>query len=311
LVIGATGLLGQAVMGEARKREWRCLGAARSGADHNVDITDPVQLESLVRAAAPATVVNCAAITNLDACERAPALAYAVNARAPALLAELSIELGIELVQISSDHFFTGDGSVPHDEKAGVRLLNEYARTKYAGETFALTCSTALVVRTNIVGLRGWRARPTFVEWALEILKDAHPITLYEDFFTSSIHSRACARAILDLAASGARGLINVASSQVASKRAFVEALALTAGIQANIRAGSVKDLAPRRAESLGLDVARAERLLGRRLPDLRQTVQAVLEEYRMAALFSESSRAGSAPTTPVATAGDRERDRS
>jgi dTDP-4-dehydrorhamnose reductase len=299
LVLGSTGLLGQAIVAEARARAWPCRGAARSGASHSVDVTDPVRLGALVRALAPAVVVNCAAVTSLDECERQPALAYAINARAPALLAELSIELGMRLVQVSSDHFFTGDGPARHDEDAGVRLLNEYARTKYAGETFALTSPTALVVRTNIVGLRGWPSRPTFAEWALESLESARPITVYGDFFTSSMHSRACARALLDLAAAGASGLLNVASSEVASKREFVQALALAGGIRAELRGGSVGDLAPRRAESLGLDVRRAEGLLGRPLPDLRETVLAVLEEHRAVGPAGAPCHTGH-PTAPA-----------
>jgi dTDP-4-dehydrorhamnose reductase len=301
LVIGSTGLLGQAIVAEAREREWSCWGAARSGASHSVDVADPVQLETLVRALAPAVVINCAALTSLAECERRTALAYAVNARAPALLAELSIETGMELVQVSSDHFFTGDGPARHDEDAEVRLLNEYARTKYAGEVFALTSPTALVVRTNIIGLRGWPARPTFAEWALASLESATPISAYGDFFTSSMHSRACARALLDLVETGARGLLNVASSQVASKRELIEALADAAGIEAELRGGSVRDLAPRRAESLGLDVSRAEGLLGRRLPDLRETVGAVLGEHRAAGAVGEPSHAGH---TPAGAAG-------
>jgi dTDP-4-dehydrorhamnose reductase len=161
-----------------------------------------------------------------------------------------------------------------------VRLLNEYARAKYAGEMFALTNPTSLVVRTNIVGLRHWPGRPTFAEWALNALEDVRPITLYEDFFTSSMHSRACAKAILDLLEAGVTGLVNVASSQVASKRTFVEALAHAFGVAPRAESGSVRELVPRRAESLGLDVGRAERLLGRRLPDLQTTVDAIVEEY-------------------------------
>jgi dTDP-4-dehydrorhamnose reductase len=284
LVLGATGLLGQGMLAQARDRGWSCVGAARSRADRSIDVTDLWTLEELIREVSPATIVNCVAITDLETCEQRPARAYAVNARVPALLAELSIDLGIGLVQISSDHYFTGDGSALHDETACVRLLNEYARTKYAGEVFALTAPAALVVRTNIVGLRGWPGRPTFAEWALDALENARPISLYGDFFTSSMHSRACAAAVLDLVQAGASGLLNVASSQVASKREFVQALARAAGVDlTGFGTGSVRELAPPRAESLGLDVSRAEGLLGRRLPGLEETVRAIVDERRAA----------------------------
>lgn len=282
LVLGATGLLGQAFMSEARARGLPCSGVARSGTDHAVDATDAQALRALICDTAPALIVNCVAVTNHAACEEQPALAFLVNARTPALLAHLCCETGARLVHISSDHLFSGDGSAPHDETARVSLLNEYARTKYAGERLALTDPSALVIRTNIVGLRCWPDRPTFAEWALDAIESARPLTLFDDFFTSSMHTRACAAGVLDLVDTGARGLVNVASSQVSSKREFMQALAHAVGADLHdVEAGSVRELVPRRAESLGLDVTRAQRLLDRRLPDLTDTVAAIVAESR------------------------------
>jgi hypothetical protein len=48
-----------------------------------------------------------------------------------------------------------------------------------------------------------------------------------------------------------------------------------------DVEVGSVRELVPRRAESLGLDVTRAERLLDRRLPDLADTITAIVAESR------------------------------
>src|ERR1700691_3111944 len=114
LVLGSTGLLGQAFMAEARARELPCTGVARSGSDHDIDLTDASALEALAAELRPASIVNCAAVTSLDLCEARPALAFAVNARLPAMLAKLSSELGARLVHVSSDHFFTGDGACAH-----------------------------------------------------------------------------------------------------------------------------------------------------------------------------------------------------
>jgi dTDP-4-dehydrorhamnose reductase len=281
LILGSTGLLGQALMAEARLRDWSCMGGARHGANYDVDVTDGAALEAVIRGCSPQVIVNCVAVTDHRACEQAPGRAYLVNARAPALLAELSAELGVLLVHISTDHYYTGDGHTPHDEHAPVRLVNEYARTKFAGERMVLTNPAALVVRTNFVGLRHWPDRPTFAEWALEMITNKRPMTLFDDFFTSSIHAPACAAAILDLISAGTNGLINVASSQVSSKLAFVQALAqqLTTCIdQAGV--GSVRQIVPRRAESLGLDVTRAQQVLGRTLPGLQETVAAIAREF-------------------------------
>jgi dTDP-4-dehydrorhamnose reductase len=203
-----------------------------------------------------------------------------LNARIPGQLALLARALDTKLVQISTDHYFTGDRSIAHPEDAEVTLLNEYARSKYAGERLALTVASALVVRTNFVGLRRWPERPSFAEWAIEAVQSERPIVLFDDFFTSSMPARACAAATLDLLDIGVTGLINVASSQVASKREFVLALAGEMHVHlAQVRSGSVRELLPRRAESLGLDVTRAQRLLDRRLPDLAATISAIVRE--------------------------------
>jgi len=282
LVLGSTGLLGQAFVAEARARDRPCWGVARSGSDRDVDLSDAGALAALVLELRPATIVNCVAVTSLDACEANPGLAFRVNARIPALLAQLAREREVRLVHVSTDHFFTGDGASPHAEDAEVKLVNEYARSKYAGERLALTNASSLVVRTNIVGLRRWPDRPTFAEWALDAVRNDRSMVLFDDFFTSSIHARTCAAAILDLLDMGATGLVNVASAQVSSKREFMFALARELQVELrHVRGGSVRELQPRRAESLGLDVTRAERLLDRELPNLADTVTDIVRESR------------------------------
>jgi dTDP-4-dehydrorhamnose reductase len=282
LVLGSTGLLGQALVATARGRGVATVGLARSNADLAVDVRDTDALAAAVDAAAPDAVVNCAALVDLGACERDPGVAYAVNARPAGLLAEATAARGARLVQISTDHYWTGDGSRRHAEDAAVRVLNEYARTKLAGEALALTAPAALVVRTNIVGARGWAGRPTFAEWAFEMLESGAEMTLFDDFFTSSIDTASCATAVLDLLERETSGVVNVAASEVSSKRQFVDALASAMGLSApDAASGAVAGMAPPRAESLGLDVSLAESLLGRSLPDRAEVARALVTERR------------------------------
>ncbi len=121
-------------------------------------------------------VVNAAAMTAIDECERDPGLAYAVNARAVAVMSAHCRSSGAAFVHVSTDHFFSGDRDRRHDEHAPVRLVNEYARTKFAGEAFARTYPDALVLRTNVTGLRDWMGRPTFAEWVFDALRRRAPL---------------------------------------------------------------------------------------------------------------------------------------
>lgn len=279
LVIGGTGMLGQALCREVAVRGHQAIAASRSSPGHQVDVQRPRSLASLIEACAPDVVVNAAALTNLQACEDDPGGAYLANSRPAALLADL-LPKQVRLVQISTDQFYVGDRDGAHDELSPVCLVNEYARTKYAAEAYALTHSGALVVRTNIVGFRG-RDTPTFAEWAIQALRSQEKLMLFDDFFTSSVDVGSFASALVSLIELKSSGVLNVASREVASKLAFVEALAGALHVPFHCEVGSVRNLTPRRAESSGLDVSRAENVLGTRLPDLADTVSALAAEVR------------------------------
>jgi len=285
LILGASGMLGQALIAECRRRGLEAIGSARRAhpsVDLQLDCLDDLALTRAIAQIRPGVVINAAALVNLTACETDPGAAYRINARLPAMLAGLSAEHGFHLVQISTDHFFAGEGAALHDETAPVQLFNEYARGKYAGEAFALTAPGAWVLRTNLVGFRGDAAQPTFVEWALDSLSRRQPMTLFSDYYISSIGVRLLAGLLLDALPQRPAGLYNFAAGEVFSKRDFVAALARAFGLDSGgCVEGSVTALAgARRAESLGLDVRRAEALLGRRMPGLSDTIASLLTEY-------------------------------
>lgn len=283
LILGVTGMLGQALVREATRCGFEVTGAARSGADIHIDATDDPTLINAVKQIQPDIIINTVAIVNHTNCEKDPGAAYLVNARSVGVLAETAIQTGAYLVQISTDHYYTGDSDSKHSESSPIRLVNEYARTKYAGELFALTCPDALVVRTNIVGFRYKKGQLSFVEWVIQTLKEGLPMKMFDDFFTSSIHVGQLSTALFDIFEKRPAGILNMASRDVSNKKTFIEAVALRMGwslSQASV--GSVTELpgAPR-AESLGLDVGKAEGLLGYHLPTLGEVVESLMKEYK------------------------------
>ncbi len=278
LVLGSTGTLGQSLLRMAKGRGIVAVGAARRGADHNADLADHSLLVPLFDTVKPDAVVNCAAITDLNACETAPEMADRINAKLPGEAAALTQKCGARFVQVSTDHYFSGDRDRLHDERAPVTLLNEYARSKYKGESLALEAAGTLAVRTNLTGWRGWDKRPTFAEWAAGALRGPDPVTGFSDYFISTIDSDSLASSILDLLAARAEGLLNVSSSEVADKASFLRAMAKALGEpEGRVKDGSVASLTTPRAESLGLDVRKAEGILGYRLPGLNDVVTSLV----------------------------------
>lgn len=280
LLLGSTGLLGQAVAKEARQRGHALREAARRNAEIALDISDGTALRETLATEKPDLVFNCAALTDIEACERDPLGAWSMNARPLAFLAEWARETGGKLIHVSTDQFFNAGGNKAHDEMAPVSFVNEYARTKFAGEAFALTAPQALVLRTSIVGIRGWE-KQTLAEWAIDTALNDRPATLFADAWSSSIDVAGFARAALDMAALGGSGLYNLAASEIYTKEDFVREIARQLGCKLTAaKSGSVRNLSTARAHCLGLDVSRAETLLGRKLPRLSEVVASVLHRY-------------------------------
>ena len=122
-----------------------------------LDLTNPDQIVSVVRAVKPEVIVNAAAYTAVDQAESEPELAFAVNAKAPGILAEEAKRLGALLVHYSTDYIFDGTKTSPYVEDDEPGPLSCYGRTKLAGERAILATGSAnLIFRTGwVYGLRG------------------------------------------------------------------------------------------------------------------------------------------------------------
>jgi len=268
MVLGGTGLAGRAIMAAARRRSLPAVTLARGG-DLAVDIRNAEALRETLSRAAPKVIVNAAAMVSIPDCEYDPAAAWLTNARPAAILADYAREAGARLVHISTDHYYVGDGRRRHSEGDPVRLVNDYARVKYAAEGFALTAPGALVLRTNFVG---WPSATggSLAEWAMGVIEGDLPADLYDDQFVSCLDVWTLAEGVLDLAFTDAAGLLNLGAGEVFSKAEFV--LALAKGLNRPLtraKIGQVGAQTTPRADSLGLDVRQAERILGRSLPTL------------------------------------------
>lgn len=278
VTLGSTGMLGQAIVKYTNNNNIDVIGIARSNADINIDVTNTKDLIDIVNSKKPKVIINCIAISDLDYCEKNIEKAYLINAHLVSVLVNICVKLDIYLIHISTDHFFVNDLNKKHDELSNVCLVNNYARTKYAGECFALTYKKSLVIRTNIVGFRGAKDRPTFIEWVLSSLKNNDVISMFDDFYTSSIDVNSLVYYLFLLIKNkNVYGFYNIASRDVFNKVDFIKKLSSKFGYKLdNYRITSVKGLNTLRADSLGLDVSKVESKLGCYMPTIDQVVNSL-----------------------------------
>ena len=143
------------------------------------DFSHPESLAATVRAVAPQIIVNAAAHTAVDKCEREPDLARAMNATSPAVLAREACALGAWLMHYSTDYVFDGSGSEPWSEDAPTGPLSVYGATKLEGEE-AIRASGCrhLIFRTSwVYAARGGN----FAKTMLNLAKERDKLTVIDD----------------------------------------------------------------------------------------------------------------------------------
>lgn len=282
LLLGASGMLGQAIASEFRQHgDIDLVSVAQSRGDVRFDLADASALNGCLHQVAPDVIINAAAMVNLAACEQDAGRAYLVNARPSSVLSEYCREHDAYHVYVSTDHYFCHDGRKKHAEGHPVRLVNEYARSKYLGECLARLSPRHLILRTNIVGFRNTPGRPTFVEWVIGCLQQHAQMTLFTDFYTSSLDVRNFSRILLLCLGQGLTGTYHLASCDVSSKKEFILQLAEALGFAPDYvdgRMASGTDVP--RADSLGLDVSKLEAALGIRMPDRKCVIDSLAAEY-------------------------------
>jgi dTDP-4-dehydrorhamnose reductase len=220
LVFGGTGMLGREVVATARRRGWAALGLSHAQAD----VTDGAAVAHWVHAFRPQLVFNCAAFTQVDACETRRDEAWRVNGEAVAGLLATAAAAGARLVQVSTDYVFDGRGERPYREEDATAPLSVYGASKRRGEELALAGTDALVVRTSwLFGPGG----PNFVATMLRLIESGQlPLRVVDDQVGCPTYAPYLAGALCDLAAAGAQGVVHYRNREPVSWFELARAIA-------------------------------------------------------------------------------------
>lgn len=115
-----------------------------------LNITDKQEVMEKIREIAPDIIINCAAHTQVDACETDEERAYQINAAGPYHLSLAANEVDSVLVHISSDYVFDGKKEGAYVEGDPYNPQSVYGKTKLEGEELVRkTAHRYFIVRTE------------------------------------------------------------------------------------------------------------------------------------------------------------------
>jgi dTDP-4-dehydrorhamnose reductase len=140
-------------------------------------------------------IINCAAFTNVDACETQEALATRVNGDGPGHLARTAHRLGAALLHVSTDYVFDGQKGRPYGEDDPPNPRSAYGRSKRAGEEAILASGLErwFIVRTSWLYGPGGK---NFVETILRLAQEREELRVVADQIGTPTYSEHLAAAI-------------------------------------------------------------------------------------------------------------------
>lgn len=224
LVLGATGLVGSAVMRAGRARGDEVLGAARrvrGEATLAVDLCDAVAVNTLLREVRPDVIVVASAWPWVDGCERDPERSLRENVGTVENV--LAAAGASRVVYYSTDHVFDG-ARVTYVESDATSPLNVYARHKLASEQALLAHGDALIVRTSwVFGVE--QDAKNFVYQVIRAARSGQVVRVPRGQAGCPTWSDALATATLSRLGEGTRGVLHVAGDELLSKAAWARAI--------------------------------------------------------------------------------------
>jgi dTDP-4-dehydrorhamnose reductase len=175
LLTGGTGQVGRSILAQVQAHHGPFFAPSRS----ELDLSDPQSLQRVLESRDWTAIINAGAYTAVDQAESEPLLADAINANAPATMAQFCQERAIPLIHFSTDYVFAGDASVPYKEEAHTAPLGVYGASKLAGEQAIVTShARAVILRT------AWVVSPygkNFIKTMLRLAQDREEIRVVAD----------------------------------------------------------------------------------------------------------------------------------
>ncbi len=299
LVIGASGLVGGALMRVLERSGVEAVGADRSRASDGtllLDVRDASAVEQALATTRPDVVFLAVNVGGgVDRCEEHPDEAYAVNVEGTRHVAAASARRGAVLVYFSTDYVFDGT-SGPYGEDAAPNPINVYGRNKLEAEQAVRKLAPRhLIVRTTAV--YGWdRASPNFAMQVWERLGARQPMRAPDDQLCNPTLAEFLAEACLRLVQAGAEGSVNVVGKDRVSRaelaRQLARGMALDPDLIVPVPTGALGQKAPRPLQG-GLKTDRLTALLGTEPLDLAESLKRFRRGWRADTHTTGAPKAG------------------
>lgn len=208
VVFGGSGRTGQVVCRAAQERGHIVISPSHC----DIDLMDTERVTHLIFSSGVQAVINCAAVSSLEACLDNPLQAHLTNAVAPAAMALACRHTGARFIHLSTDYVLDGRRAGKKGEQAKCHPLGIYGESKREGEIQIREAYPDSVI-LRVSWIAGNPLRPSFVEQILQKALQKLPLAAIADKYSMPTDAEDIARAALELISAPFSGILHTCSS--------------------------------------------------------------------------------------------------
>ncbi len=237
LITGSNGLLGQKMVSDLKGDTSVELIATSRGENRlkdktgysyfSLDITSNDEVQACMNQFKPDVIVNTAAMTNVDVCEKDKDGCDQLNVEAVKHLISACETHNTHLVHLSTDFIFDGeDGPYPEDAKPNP--LSYYGLSKLKAENLIQDSSiSSSILRTVLVyGVAEEMSRSNIVLWAKGALEKGQAMNVVDDQFRTPTLAEDLSKGCIAAAKLKAQGVFNISGDNYLSVLEIIEGVA-------------------------------------------------------------------------------------
>lgn len=210
LVTGVKGQLGFDIVNKCKKRNIDAIGVDIE----EMDITNSMQVCTVIKNANVDAVIHCAAWTAVDKAEDEEEACRKVNKNGTENVVAVCRELDIPIMYFSTDYVFDGQGEEPWKEYDQRNPLNVYGQTKYEGELAVEAYPKRFIIRISwVFGVNG----NNFIKTMLRLGKEIGEVSVVDDQIGSPTYTYDLAELCVDMIITDKYGTYHASNEGVCS----------------------------------------------------------------------------------------------
>lgn len=227
----------------------------------------------------PNIIINFAAETNIDYCEKNPKISEKTNLILPKLLSHICKKTNIKFIHISTDQFYNINKKFKN-EKDKTSKINIYSKHKLEAEkSIFKNTKKSVIIRTNFFGHSIYDDKS--INKIIKKIKFREKLFLFDDYYFTPIYTFELINIIEKIIDRNINGLFNIVGDDRLSKFEFISKIAKFLDIKnPNFeRSKLVKGkLHARRNHDLSLSNNKIKKILGIKIPNIDKQLQNFLK---------------------------------